>query len=298
MKKLSKVEGRISLRSVVFPNGMAFKAEKELYFGSISTLAAETRVDGDEVKTESVNEIHVDETFEDRIASIAKKVRIFSVPLLVISFLLWSIAMSSHSPLELVCRVLLVVSASAIAAPRSITRFVLRIFKKGEYLEESRFRGALYQVINAFYDLGKVPKLEELKDYSIFSRYDPYFTRELNGPVVFVAAGLLMNLNWIAYLVGLAMIIIVLFALMKTNMIYAMEFLVVAKPTKMHQEVAILTLKEAVSYVDAIKVSKIIISSPLDEIPDELIDMEDCEKCSEAENCILYQMVKKQETQS
>lgn len=297
MKKISRVQGKIGIRSVILPNGVAVGAEKKLYFGSISSLAAETRVYGDEIVTRSVDELCPDKEFEMGIYSIAKIFRILCIPLTIFSVILWGMAVSYNSPIELLCRVLIAVFISGIVAPRSMTRFFLKTFKKGEYLKESQFRGAVYQVINAFYELGRVPKMEELNNYSIFSRYDPYFERELKRPIAIIGAVCVLNFNWIADLIALVVMIVIIHFLFKTNTIYAMEILVVSKPDTKQQEAAIKTLEEAISFVDGIEVEESFVHIPSAEFIREFLDEEKCNNCPDAEQCFLYQMVKK-ETQN
>lgn len=299
MKKMSKVQGDIALRSVVLPDGIAVKAEKLFEFGSISSFAAETKVTGDEVTTNGIGEIKPDDTFEEKISKIAARVRMVCVPAAIVTFILWILAKNFDNPFKLLLCVLFVVSTSAATAPRSMTKFALRLFQKGEYLEESKFRGALYQAMNAFYDLGKVPTLEALEDYSIFSRNDPYFQKELNGPIVFILVGIIQNFDGIAWLIAMFAGVLILLALVKTEIIYAIELLVVSKPDRKHQEVAIRTIEEAISYVGSIKVemSQTADVEAIDEMFDKFLKLEDCETCKKKESCSFYrlhQMLKKE----
>lgn len=290
MKKISRMKGNIELRSVSLPNGIGIGANKLLYFGSIGSFSAETKVYGDEVITRKVDDIMADEKFEMGIMSIARNFRLISIPFVILSVIL--LKSTFYSPAELLSRLLLIISVSGVVAPISITRFILKTVKKGEYLSESQFRGAIYQVINAFYDLGRVPKFEELNDYSIFSRYDPYFRNELNGPIIATAVGLIVNPNLLIYASLLVLILLLLHILFKTQRIYAIEFLVVSKPTEKQKEAAIKTLEEAISFIDGIEVTEGVAHEIPIEFIKNFVNEEKCYKCPKAEICFLYQMIK------
>ena len=55
MKRISKAKGNISIRSIVYPDGVAFCAKKCYDFVCIESLVSEARLYGNRIETRLIN---------------------------------------------------------------------------------------------------------------------------------------------------------------------------------------------------------------------------------------------------
>lgn len=87
--------------------------------------------------------------------------------LAIVSFILFLV---SNKYFHITASIAFFVQGSAKIMP-VITKFFMRIFGNEEVRTLCRFHSAEHAAINAYYDLGRAPTMEEIKEYSIFSYY-------------------------------------------------------------------------------------------------------------------------------
>ena len=135
-----------------------------------------------------------------------------------------------------------------------IYQYTIRCFGFEPARQRHRFHSAEHAVINAFYDLKRVPTLDEVKSYSNYSYYcgTTLYFRDAASFLTIGFCRLLPN-EW--YLMGLLIVLPLVFWFMKKRM-YLLEYFTLLEPTDKEYSVAIAALEGALelkSNVDAAK---------------------------------------------
>ena len=120
--------------------------------------------------------------------------------------------------------------------------FVLRLKKDEDAISLMKFHSAEHAVINAYYDLKRIPEYKELRFYSNYSnncgtlRFAPKLT-------VFLGFALIhLFLPWIWLIPGHIVVLLICMLLHKENKLYFLESLVLIQPTSKEYRVALAAL--------------------------------------------------------
>lgn len=298
MKKKSRIQGDLRFRSVVLPNGIGIKAIKRNGFMSIETLGVSRTVKNGNVEVNQIQDLEPVKDYEDETRNVSKKIMIACGIMGVIWMVLWVINISK--PYGVIFFPFAIWSLAVGMAPRTMAHFILRTFKKGDYLSMSQYTGALYQVANAYYDLMRVPQMDELKNYSRYLIYDKFF-KEICRAIPFVLAGIASFSTGIGYIILIVLLLAILLILQKTDLIYNVEALVVSKPTEEQLAIVLNTVDDAISYIDGVNIvnagdgDTYKVSIRMDIVDGNPISKEVCEKCPNKEECGVYQEMKEAE---
>ena len=137
--------------------------------------------------------------------------------------------------------------------PKAFAIFFERVYnKENEMRDFSKHLGAKNAVENAYYDLGRVPNMEEVSKYSIYASECKYTK---NAPL----ASLVCILYCVHFLSGLWYWIIAISSILTILLLEAMnllavwQWLVVSKPDEEHYKVAIKALEKTVKFIDVVK---------------------------------------------
>ena len=114
-----------------------------------------------------------------------------------------------------------------------------------------RFHAAEHAAINAYYDLKRVPTMEEIKEYSNFS-YDCGVIRLVRPAWIAIGIGLCRLAPGLWFLVLLPVFILLTCWVNKRNF-YFTEVIYLAEPTEFEYDVAITAMTEAVSAKEKIE---------------------------------------------
>jgi len=111
--------------------------------------------------------------------------------------------------------------------------------------------------INAFYDLGRTPTLEEVRKYSRFSSECDYLKEEACwfGGIIIISIATFFSGK--TYFILLVVLTVIFRYLNKMDKLYFMEFLTVGIPTDYEYEIAINGIKEALSQLRENGISEI-----------------------------------------
>lgn len=243
MKKLSEKRGPVNIRSIALTQGIRLQASHDnMGYRSIFSRVMEAKSSGEVIIYSTVFDFKDKEKYENVISILTKVFLAISAVMWIVSFLA---TMKYENYIEIYLCVF-TFSSIVLIFPKSMTRFILRTFIRHGYLEESKFKGALYQVLNAFYDLGRVPNIEELEKYSIYSKYDEDYVREIRKRAPFIVIGTVMSIDWGSMWLRVLATFIILAILEFVPILYYLESMVVSKPKTKHQEVAIFALEMAI----------------------------------------------------
>lgn len=129
-----------------------------------------------------------------------------------------------------------------------------------------KFHSAEHAVINAYYDLHRVPTLDEIRNYSRFS-YNCGSLNEMIFVFTFWILAIAKFLTDMWIIVFLAILFMDMFYFKKKKRLFFMEFLVTAKPTDKEYKVAIAGLEAALQEVNnmpiKVRVDEIIAGMPV-----------------------------------
>lgn len=137
--------------------------------------------------------------------------------------------------------------------PKAIAILLGRIFRSKDMISFSKYLGAKNAVENAYYDLGRAPTMEEIKEYSIYSSEDKY-TRSSYIALLWLIFSCVRFLNgWAYWLVTIAAILILCWLEWKDKLVF-FQAMVVSKPEEIHYKVAIAAMEEAADTLDHVEV--------------------------------------------
>ena len=129
----------------------------------------------------------------------------------------------------------------ALTAP-ILTHTFLRLIGNERTLRFCRFHAAEHAVINAYHDLGRVPTLSEIKEYSIFA-YNCGATEQAKKGWLWFGISILVNLPGIWLLIyGIIFLAITVWA--KFEKYFFLQAVAIKKPTDREYLTAIAALEE------------------------------------------------------
>ena len=159
---------------------------------------------------------------------------------------------------------------------------ICRIFGNKEVISFSKFLAAKNAIQNAYYDLGKLPDLDEVKHYSTISYDNDYITsRDATLATFWIGLMIVHPLPSGWNILGLLVTIVIIFTLGKNNKLIFWRFLLVSKPEDIHYKAAITALEECIRCIDFIVQDTVSITTDL--APN--FTEEKCKACSYYYSC-------------
>lgn len=123
--------------------------------------------------------------------------------------------------------------------------FLQRLFGNKDILKNNRMHAAQHAVFNAFFDLNRVPTLEEIKNYSCYSK-DCACVQSIRSNWIFIFLSYVLLFFTDPFIFVSAIIVGISFTLWaRKNNFYFLQFFHIAKPTDLEYEASIAVLKEA-----------------------------------------------------
>lgn len=193
---------------------------------------------------------------DDRIKAHAKVAMIIAIVGIVASLITMFMSTSWSNPSVWIPVLMTVVYLLMIVLllPKAVVVLVERIFRNKEMIQFSKYLGAKNAVENAYYDLGRTPYIDEVKDYSLYSAECKYTK---NGYLACLVAiiSVVQFLSGVWYWVGAILAILVLCVLESKHLLNFWQALVVSKPSENDYQVAIRAMEYAEDVIDSIHIS-------------------------------------------
>ena len=285
MKKPIQLTGNIRLVGHAEKDGIAFQATRLVGPMGITpdgTLAS---------ANESGNILCTPWSVMQNPFIIQEKIKKLSKVVLLVAGILAILFLSSYFALitltEASYNILFIIAyimMSFVYLPKAVGIFVARIFGNKEMQAFSKFLAAKNAVENAFYDLGRIPSIEEAQTYSTFSYYSDYVPK-INA----LSASLWVCLAFVRILpnswcfLGLLIVVSVFLVFAKKLNFFFWQYLIVSKPEEIHYETALAALEGSLTSLDSIKIGTI--SVTVEELCEDLqIPEFEEEKCKGCEN--------------
>ena len=133
--------------------------------------------------------------------------------------------------------------------------YIMDKLKYEAFKKLRRFHGAEHAVTNAYYDLHRVPTIEEIKRYSNWSYYCGSL-RSIESAMPFILIGFVRIIT-IDYFIPISIVVIVLGTLLiKTGKICFLESLVTSNPTDREYDIAIKGLQYTLDNLEKIQIDE------------------------------------------
>lgn len=294
MRRIVEHPKNIRLEGIVESNGIGFKAMKAAgplvaintgYFASADDegkITTHKMNDADMLVTDYVEEEMFESNMDKKIKEYSKTSVLISV-LLMIGCLIMSFVSASWSGGKIWSTIfsnLIFVMIATIMLSKGIAIFLANTFGNQEMRSFSQYLAAKNAVQNAYYDLRRVPNLEEVKDYSIFST-DCKYMKMVYPASLCIIISLVNVLDGGWYWLGAILAIIVLCTLEWKSHLTFWQVLIADEPDDEHYEVAIKALEEVVDWIDYLEISVgAIINSETEGFSEEK-----CRKCPGYDFC-------------
>lgn len=134
--------------------------------------------------------------------------------------------------------------------------YIMDKLKYEAFKKVRRFHGAEHAVINAYYDLHRVPTIEEIKRYSNWSYYCGSL-RNIESAMPFILIGFVRIITIDYFFIPISIVVIVLGTLLiKTGKICCLESLVTSNPTDKEYNVAIKGLQCTLNNLEKMEIDE------------------------------------------
>lgn len=291
MKKICKQNGEISFSGESGINSICFKAYITKGPVSISKDAVIARIDEKGEITCSNKDSYENErkTFINVMEAMKSKYKKMFFNISIACFIM-SIVLGFFSIIAMnIMMSVYFLFWACYLVPDLSGLFFEKLRKNEDSLSLLRFHSAEHAAINAYYDLGRVPTLEEIRGYSNFSYSCGSLSQIIKFvPFLLVAITRLLPSFW--FVISTIIIFTMIFWFPESKL-YFMEFLVTAEPTDREYKVAIAGIEQAVNEIKDIEISEVeLMKDIFSKIIEKILDgkdekfLEKCQKFSTADD--------------
>ncbi len=294
MKKIVKHPKGLRLDGVVDSEGVGFLPTKEAGPMSLQTSGYFATADEggnincnviypDSHELEEGEEYNAHDEMDKKIHSRGKFVLAAGIATIVACFVMMFVVASWPSAYVWADVLLTVIYLALIVLiiPKAFIVFVGRLFRNKEMIEFSKYLGAKNAVENAYYDMGKTPNLEEVKDYSLHSA-DCKYTKMGYLAALWLIISVIHFIDgwwyWIAAILSVVLVVL----LNSENYLTFWQALIVSKPGEKHYKAAIAAMEETEELIDSVKVSFHVVQGMTDP---ENFEEEKCKGCPAYDFC-------------
>ena len=257
MKKIAKQKGDISIYGSSHRDGITFSA--------VQRLDDVIQLTGPKIRSTEAGTRPLSNNDEKELnywrQKQEKKIKIFSNVMIVLSIMclpVFFVALCTKNEfMACISKWIFVIATGITLTSHSTGYFFFYIVGDKNMASIRRFNGAKHAVINAFYDLGRTPTLEEVRKYSRFSSECDYLKEEACwfGGIIIISIATFFSGK--TYFILLVVLTVIFRYLNKMDKLYFMEFLTVGIPTDYEYEIAINGIKEALSQLRENGISEI-----------------------------------------
>lgn len=267
MRKIVNPSENVRLEGIAESDGVGFRAIKAAgpmvamncgYFASADAdgnITTQKMSEGNLIITNYIEEDEFESEMDKKI-KVSAKTSIFITILMTIGCIIMAFVSTSWSSGEIwstifFCLAFMMIAASTIS--KGITIFVSNLLGNAKMRSFSQYLAAKNAAQNAYYDLGRVPNIEEVKDYSIFST-DCKYMKNAYYATMFIIMSLIAPLDGGWYWLAAILAIIILGVLQWKYQLAFWQFLIVKEPKDVHYEVALRSLEENVEWIDHLNI--------------------------------------------
>ncbi len=140
-----------------------------------------------------------------------------------------------------------------LVLPKAFAILTGRLFRNKEMVSFSKYLGAKNAVENAYYNLGRVPNLEEVQEYSLYSSEDKYTKSSYIAALWLIISCVRFLDGWAYWIVTIAAILVLCWLDWKDKLAFV-QAMVVSKPDEIHYKAAIVAMEEVADTLDHVEV--------------------------------------------
>lgn len=255
MKKIIRGNGEIRFSGESGINSICFTAYKVKGPISLSENSCIARINQDNEIICDTEESYKDErnAFIEKLKEMRAKYRKSFSLLMMVSLISSIPVMFINEKFGNIMLVLYLFFFACFISSGVIGIFIERLKGNKKIISLSKFHAAEHAVINAYYDLHRIPTLDEIRNYSYFS-YNCGSTEEVTTFLILfiIAIARALPLEW--FIICLAFFMTIAFILKYKNCTYFMQFLVVSRPTEREYKVAIAELEYVVKQIKDVEI--------------------------------------------
>lgn len=290
MKKIVNSNGSIRIEEAESStNGISFRISKEV--GNFARVCAQeyfTSIDKDgNIFTRAGNAIDEYKEVSKNKDKKRKIVTIVTYTLLIAIMVAVLCLMPDSRGVEVLTG-LLIFGLGTIRLMPVILIFVLAKLGDKEYASFMRYHAAEHAVINGYYDLHRVPNLEEIKQYSNWS-YGCGSLQVFSTALPFLSIGIARIIASGIWYIPFAIVVMLIDVwLLKTRKLCFLEALITSTPTEKEYQVAICGLDNSLKMLAEMDVDEDEITEAMlfmETIIKELISPKVCEQCPNRDSC-------------
>lgn len=264
MKKIVKHPKGVRLEAIVEKDGIGFIPTKIAgpaavsFNGCFSTIGEDGKVTCKRLDLESDdegNEASAKREMDKKIKKYGLWVLSIS-GILIITSLIMMIVSFNWANVKLWVNVfasIVFLMMFVLVLPKAFAVLIGRIFRKKDMISFSKYLGAKNAVENAFFDLGRVPTMEEVKEYSIYSSEDKYTQSSYIAFIWLIMSFVRLFDGW-AFVLGVIASVLVLCLLEWKNKLAFVQALVVSEPDENHYKVAIAALEDVSEVLEHVEI--------------------------------------------
>ena len=286
MKKIVEHPEQIRLNGFAESNGVGFLPSKKEGILIVQTPGFFASPDGrNHLKTKYINPDIRDKNSEDKDVlkteqKLKKYTKVFAIIIAVLALACMVLSFvsvkweDSNLWTDLFATAMFVLLAMICLAKPCVIA-ILKFFGNKEIRSFSKFLAAKNSIENAYYDLGKVPTIEEAKQYSTRSLKCPY-TRYGHFALICLFIGIIRNLDGIFYWIVAVAAIALVWVLEEKNHLTFWQKPILSNPDTKHYQVAIKALEESLKVIGHVHIGYKEINFETDGLAGENCNM--CEK--------------------
>lgn len=248
MKKISKPNGDIRLEGTALIDGVSIQASRKNLKGTFEKMPIRTvaRVNDDEsIYFDMVKKLEFDKNTQkiiDQLKAKKRQIQKYGLIAAIIMFLISFAMIYVDIDIANFCTGIMYLLWGVAGSSANLAYFFYKLKKDGDVLSLMRFHSAEHAVINGYYDLQRLPTLDEIKRYSSYSRACGSLEQSFNL-VLFGSLAIVRFLTTGLLFVPVAIFVVILvIVLYKSNMLYFTEFMILDEPSDLEYNVAIKAL--------------------------------------------------------
>lgn len=291
MKKIVSPTGEIRLDGWAESDGVVFKAIKSStnpFRIALQHTFARSDDSGDIITESSMFMLPSIPRIDAKLSKIAKTTFIILTILSAVLFIASIAFIATSLPEGLMFHFLysmFFVTTALLSQSMGVGVAFAKLLGNQDIISFSKFFSARNAVTSAYYGLGRVPTLEEAKEYSYYSPANEY-TKFNYIATFFIAISFIRLIpNLIVYVLVAILVSVIIFTLDKKNKLLFWQNLIVEKPDDIHYETAISALNEAINFANNEKKHIFPIPFPVELLPN--FPEEKCNGCECYDFCKL-----------
>ena len=266
MRKIVKPTERVRLDAIVEKDGVGFIPTKINVPASISFNGPFAKFEEEigEIKYEYIDfmdngkNVSKKSKMDEKIYKSGFRVLLFSAIMIVAALAMMLVSVSWPNEVVWINAFasIIYLMMLPLVLPKAFAILIGRIFRNKDMISFSKYLGAKNAVENAYYDLGRAPNMDEVKNYSLYSSEDKYTKSAYLAALWLIISCARFFDGWTYWLITIGAILLLCYLDWRNKLAFV-QALVVSKPEEKHYKVAIAAMEGAADGIDRVEIHTI-----------------------------------------